>query len=229
MRVLVISDIHANVPALEAVLEDAGEFDMIIHAGDIVDYNPYPREAIEAIRRLSILSVMGNHDRDVALGTPYGYNPYAATSLRWTSRVLNKEEKRFLLSLPERLDLNIDGVRVFVCHGSPRDLVDEYVFPDYPKDEMRRWLKEKGVQIIVLGHTHIPFIQRFEEGVVMNPGSVGQSRNGDPRASYAILSIQNGKFEVEIRRVSYAIEKVAKDILKSGLPKFLAERLFYGL
>lgn len=229
MRVLVISDIHANTPALEAVLKDAGEYDMIIHAGDIVDYNPYPREAIEAVKKLNILSVMGNHDRDVALGTPYGYNPYAAMSLRWTSRVLNDREKRFLLNLPERLDLNIGSVKVFVCHGSPRDLVDEYIFPEYPQDEMRRWLRETGARLIVLGHTHVPFIRRFKEGVVMNPGSVGQSRDGDPRASYAVLTVQDGRFEVDMRRVPYDIEKVAKDILKAGLPKFLAKRLFHGL
>ena len=229
MRVLVISDIHANTPALEAVLNDAGEADMILHAGDIVDYNPYPREALEAVKRLKVLSVMGNHDRDVALGAAYGYNPYAAMSLAWTSRVLSSSEKRYLLNLPEKVYMNLDGVRVFLCHGSPREPVDEYVFPSHPEEELRAWLRETGAKVMVLGHTHIPFIKRFKEGVVLNPGSVGQSRDGDPRASYAILEIEAGRFSVSIRRVPYDIGRVAEDIIKAGLPKFLAERLFYGV
>lgn len=229
MRALIISDIHANTPALEAVLEDAGEVDMMLHAGDIVDYNPYPREALEVVERLNILSVMGNHDRDVALGTAYGYNPYAAMSLAWTSRVLSDGEKRYLLNLPERIYVNVGRVKVFLCHGSPREPVDEYVFPNHPAEELRAWLKETGAELIVLGHTHIPFIRRFKEGVVLNPGSVGQSRDGDPRASYAILEVEGGKTSVKIRRVPYDVSRVAEDIVKAGLPMFLAERLFYGL
>ena len=107
-KILLLGDIHANTVSLRGVLEDAGTVDKILCAGDIVDYNPWPLEAINMVKTHDICSVIGNHDRDSALGTPVGYNPYAEISCRWTHRQLGLDERRYLLNLPEKLVLNME-------------------------------------------------------------------------------------------------------------------------
>ena len=231
MRILLISDIHANTVALKSVLESAGDVDLIIHAGDIVDYNPWPLEAIEMVQESSMVTVLGNHDRDSATGNPIGYNPAAAVSCKWTHQRLTPEAKRYLLNLPESVSMEIEGIRFFICHGSPRDPVDEYIFPPpyTPRSLLEDFLRKTQAQVLILGHTHVPLIQKFEEGYVINPGGCGQPRDGDPRASYVVLNVEDGKVELEYRRVSYDVDRVSKAILKEGLPQFLAQRLYLGV
>lgn len=229
-KVLVIADIHANPVALEAVLKDVEPVDMVLHAGDIVDYNPWPREALAEVQRLGITSVLGNHDRDSALDTPIGYNPYAVTSCHWTHGQLSLGDQEYLLKLPSRIERSIEGVRIFMCHGSPRGFIDEYVTPDYLDSTLREFLYMTKSQVLILGHTHIPFIKELDGYYVLNPGSVGQSRDGDPRASYVVLTLESGRIiEVRNRRIGYNVDVVADEIKRIGLPSFLAQRLFYGL
>jgi putative phosphoesterase len=230
-KILVVADIHANPIALGAVLKDSGPFDLLLNAGDIVDYNPWPRESLAKIRELGALSVLGNHDRDSALNAPVGYNPYAVISCHWTHGRLSPSDRSFLLNLPRQLRLEVDGVKISMFHGSPRNPVDEYITPECPREVLRGFLRSTGAQVLILGHTHIPFLDEPISGsFVINPGSVGQPRDGDPRASYALLTIEGGALiHAEHRRVSYEIEKVAEEILRVGLPPFLAERLYYGI
>lgn len=230
-RILLLGDIHANVVALQRVLEDAGNVDGILCTGDIVDYNPWPLETIEMVKTQSIRSVVGNHDRDSALGTPVGYNPYAEVSCRWTNKQLGSGERRYLLGLPEKLVLDIEGVRLFLCHGSPHNLIDEYVFPPpiTPKSVLRDYLVKAQAHLVVLGHTHVPFILELPEGYVVNPGSVGQPRSGDPRASYIFMTVEGDKAKLEHRLVDYDVGKVAAKIVEAGLPSFLARRLYLGV
>jgi putative phosphoesterase len=231
IRVLLTADIHANSPALMAVLKDAGKVDLILHAGDIVDYNPFPNVVISIVQEIGIRSVMGNHDRDSAMNQPYGYNALAQMSCRWTYHKLTVKERGFLLSLPRKLVLEVSGLNIFVCHGSPWSLLDEYVYPDEVDQTFESFLKETSTDLIVLGHTHIPFIKRFDGSkYVLNPGSVGQPRDRNPKASYMILDISEKK-EVQLshQRVRYDIDKVYNSIVSSELPRQLGERLYHGL
>jgi len=230
IRVLLIADIHANSPALSAVLRDAGQVDMILHAGDLVDYNPFPSAVISMTKEAGIMSVMGNHDRDSAQNKPYGYNPVAQVSCHWTYHQLKAQERFFLLSLPKKLEVKVSDLKIFVCHGSPRSLLDEYVYPEATDQLFKSFLEETSANLVVLGHTHIPFIKRIDNSkYVVNPGSVGQPRDQNPMASYMILEIQRGnRFSIYHRRVRYDIDKVYNSILTSGLPRILGERLYYG-
>jgi len=230
-RVLILADIHANPIALKAVLHDAGEVDRILCAGDLVDYNPWPLEAIKMVEENHIISVIGNHDRDCALGSPIGYNPYAEQSCNWTHSQLTEEARRPLLDLPESLRVDVDGRVVFVCHGSPRDLIDEYVFPPpvTTRGLLREFLREVRSSVLVMGHTHVPFIEEFPEGWVVNPGSVGQPRDRNPRASYVLLTVEDSRVGLTLHRVEYDVDEVARRIIAVGLPRFLAQRLYLGI
>jgi putative phosphoesterase len=230
-RVLILADIHANPTALRAVLDDADEVNRILCAGDLVDYNPWPLEALKMVEENHITSVIGNHDRDCALGSPIGYNPYAQLSCVWTYNQLTEEAKRRLLTLPERIRVDVEGQAVFLCHGSPRDLVDEYVFPPpaTPRELLGEYLREVDSKILVMGHTHVPFIEEFPDGWVVNPGSVGQPRDGDPRASYVLLTVEGSSVSLDLCRVEYNVDEVAERIIAVGLPHFLAQRLYRGI
>ncbi|MEM2094357.1 MAG: metallophosphoesterase family protein [Candidatus Bathyarchaeia archaeon] len=231
VRLLLISDIHANLIALRAVLKDAGAVDVILSAGDLVDYNPWPTETVDLVRQLRIRSVLGNHDRDAALGTPEGYNIYAQASCLWTHEQIKNEVGKYILSLPDKIRGVYDGVSFFICHGSPRDLLDEYVFPPpyTNRHTLQQLLIMAEADVLVMGHTHIPFIEELPEGFVVNPGSVGQPRDYDPRASYILVDIENTCPSFVFRRVSYNVGEVAKRIVEVGLPGFLAKRLYDGI
>ena len=231
MRILFVGDIHANTVALSAVLEDAGRVDAILAAGDLVDYNPWPLETLEMVRQYHIRSVLGNHDRDSALGVPRGYNPYAQLSCLWTHRQLSEDMSRYLLALPEKLRAVYEGVHFFVCHGSPRDLIDEYVFPppETRRELLGEYLRMAKTDVLVMGHTHVPFVEELPDGHVVNPGSVGQPRDCDPRASYLLVDIESQRLLLSLRRVSYNVDEVAKRMIEVGLPAFLAQRLYRGV
>ncbi len=230
MRILLVGDIHANPVALSAVLEDVGGVDAILAAGDLVDYNPWPLETLAMVRKHHVKSVIGNHDRDSALGVPRSYNPHAELSCLWTHRQLSEDMSKYLLALPEKLCAVYRGIRFFVCHGSPRDLVDEYVFPppETRRELLREYLRVTETDVLVLGHTHVPFVEEFPEGHVVNPGSVGQPRDCDPRASYLIVDVEGQRPLISPRRVPYNVDEVARRIVEVGLPASLAQRLYRG-
>ena len=231
VRILLLGDIHSNKVAFEQVLEDAGHVERILCTGDIVDYNPWPLESIILAQNHMITSVLGNHDRDSARGTPIGYNPYAEISCLWTYEQLTPNTRQYLLSLPEKVELTVNHIRLFICHGSPNDLVDEYIYPPpiTTKETLRTFLRKTEARLVILGHTHIPFIESFPEGYVVNPGSVGQPRSGNPKASYMILNVDDREVNIEHHLASYNIGEVSKKIVEIGLPSFLAERLHLGI
>jgi putative phosphoesterase len=222
--VALISDIHSNIQALRAVLEsvEALEVDMILCAGDLVGYYPYPNETISLMRERGITSILGNHDRAVIHFNTVGMNRIAAEAARWTSENINADNVDYLKSLRSRLSLEVDAKVMGVYHGSPRD-DDEYL---YEIDVGPELLEMCECDFLVTGHTHIPFVRKYEGGTVINPGSVGQPRDGDRKASFAILDTEHG--DVEICRRSYDITTVHQKVLEMGLPPFLAERLEYG-
>lgn len=225
MRIGIISDVHSNLPALECVLEalKTENIDKIVHAGDIVGYNPYPNEVIEVIRNAEIISILGNHDRAVNSADTIGLNLYAAQAVYWTVDMLKKESASYLKKLKHREFLNFAQKNIAIIHGSPWN-DDEYV---YEHELTARFLNKVNADILIYGHTHVPCVKRFSTGIIINPGSVGQPRDGNSKASYAVLDLD--EWHAEIKRIGYNVKAVAEDIEKAGLPMFLAQRLPLGI
>ena len=242
MRILVISDIHANYTALEAVLRDAGPIAETWCLGDLIGYGPDPNMVIEDIRALPNLTCMlGNHDVAI-LGRMElaAFNGDARRSLTWTSNVLTADNMDFLRSLPKTTDVRGD---VTLAHGSPRDPIWEYVLNTL---SARLNFEHFTTSYCFVGHSHIQSMFQYDEKkdrvsmalarvghelhlkprVILNPGSVGQPRDRDPRAAYAIYDSEKGTWEA--RRVEYDIASVQERVRQAGLPEKHAVRLAEG-
>ena len=246
MRLLVFSDVHANATALEAALEAcAGRWERAACLGDVVGYGPDPNEAVERVRSLVSAIVRGNHDKAVSgLSELEDFNPVARAAVEWTRSRLLPENMRYLQSLPQG-PIDWDGVAL--VHGAVED-EDEYVFA---ADQALRGLAASRRQVTFFGHTHIQGgfsydgtrIERvgssLEPGTdfavvslepttryLLNPGSVGQPRDSDPRAAFAIADLE--KREVELWRVPYDIPGVQARMERAGAPEALVRRLAFG-
>jgi len=218
MQVGVVSDIHGNAVALEAVLGELPEVDTVVCAGDVVGYNPWHAECVETVREREIPTVSGNHDRAVAGGNSFGFNSMAGAGVRHARGTLTDDQIAWLADLPTERVL-FDG-RMKVVHGHPDD-PDRYTYPGEFTPEL---LGEEDV--LVMGHTHVQHHERFAEGTVMNPGSVGQPRDGDPRAAYAVVDLDEGTVAEE--RVAYDIDRVIGAVEAAGLPEGIGTRLRDG-
>ena len=218
MQIGVVSDIHGNKVALDAVLKDMPAVDTVVCAGDVVGYNPWHGACVDAMRERSVPTVMGNHDRAVAGETTFGFNSMAGAAVEHARETLTDTQQAWLADLPDRRRL-FDG-RVSVVHGHPND-PDRYT---YPRDFDARLLD--GADVLVLGHTHVQAHEEFEEGIVMNPGSVGQPRDGDPRAAYAVLDLETPA--VSEHRVEYDIGRAQQAVDDAGLPTGIGDRLAEG-
>lgn len=243
MRTLIISDIHANLTALQAVLEDAEPFDRVWCLGDIVGYGPDPNECIEMIRDLPELQcVKGNHDAAI-LGEIdiQAFNYEARESLEWLETRLSIENKRWLSELPEKITFD----PFTLTHGSPRNPVWEYIMDIRTAREN---MNEFGTQYCLVGHTHIPCVFKMDgekpdsthlylvppdepfmldRKCIINPGSVGQPRDHNPLSSFLIHNDQE-ELSFTLRRVPYDFEQVQMRILAAGLPQRHASRLSEG-
>jgi diadenosine tetraphosphatase ApaH/serine/threonine PP2A family protein phosphatase len=239
MRIAVISDVHANLPALEAVLAALGDVDAIWHLGDVVGYGPHPDEVVARLRDAGAVGVRGNHDVAALGELDHEYfNPAARRAVEWTAAHLAPETRAWLAALPERLELEA----MTLVHGSPREPIWEYILTP---PIARASLAAFATPVCLFGHTHRPAIwgeldgrlvqvqpddgsELFLDGsrTMLNPGSVGQPRDGDPRASAAVLDTEART--IAWRRVPYPIAATQRDIRAAGLPQWLAERLAYG-
>ncbi|MGM0397805.1 MAG: metallophosphoesterase family protein [Halobacteriota archaeon] len=218
MRIGLLSDVHANRVALEAVLEDMPPVDRLVHAGDVVGYNPWPADCVEMLRERNVSSVMGNHDRQVANRTNFPANRMAQAGIRRATTTLTADQLAWIEGLPAVRRCCED--RVKVVHGHPAD-PDRYTYPD----EFGPHLLEDE-DVLVMGHTHVQHAEQFEAGIVVNPGSVGQPRDHDPRAAYAVVDL--GALQVETYRVEYDVETVVEAVEEAGLPHQSGERLKRG-
>jgi len=227
-KVAVVSDVHANLEALEAFLaEMRGE--RIYCLGDIVGYGASPNEVIELLREKKAISLLGNHDQAALTGDTSNFNSRAAISARWTMKALSPENRKYLQGLPQELKVEVDDSTMYLTHGSPDDHLWEYVDPSTHSELFGFYLKKLSADLIALGHTHVPYLWKGESGIVFNPGSIGQPRSGDNRAAYAMLSVESRVATVELKQVPYDIRKAADRILTAGLPREHAERLFAGI
>jgi len=230
LRLLVVSDIHSNHAALRAVLDDAAPWDQCICAGDTVGYGPDPNECIGALRDKGFRSIMGNHDHEVITGDTenFRFNPRAASAIEINRGLLTPDSRAYLEGLPISLRLKVDSVNIAVYHGSPRVPLSEYVMPEEAEMRAAQLIAESECNLLVLGHTHKPYAIEHGDALLLNPGSVGQPRDGDPRASYAIVEIVEGKISLHIHRVKYDIERTQEKMKRLGLPEPLATRLRLG-
>jgi diadenosine tetraphosphatase ApaH/serine/threonine PP2A family protein phosphatase len=242
MRILLISDIHANLPALTAVLKDAAAWDRVWCLGDVVGYGPYPNECVEKIKALGALCLPGNHDWAV-LGkiSVDDFNPYALEAIMWTREQLQASSRTYLDRLVERIPPQFD--RYTLVHASPRRPIREYI-DSIPV--ARANFADFETPVCFVGHTHIPAIYRQDplkdvvreklpenghlqlgpQKMIVNPGSVGQPRDGDSRASYAILD--TGANALTPRRVEYDITETQEAMDAAHLPYPLVMRLALG-
>ncbi len=236
MRIAVFSDVHANLPALQSVLDeiDREAYDVVACAGDLVGYGPHPNEVIGEIRRRCIPTVMGNYDEGVGFerddcGCAYRIpieKETGDTSLRWTIKQVTEENKAFLRGLPNQILWERDEERTLLVHGSPRR-INEYLYEDRPKDSLKRMLEPIDVNVLIFGHTHLPY-HRVVSGVhLVNDDSAGKPKDGDTRACYAM--VETGvDFKIVFKRVSYDVDEVAEIMIQKGLPEWLAEYLRLG-
>lgn len=246
MRYLVLTDVHANLEALDACLEEARRrgYDRVLVLGDLVGYGADPNLVIERTQALHpIALVRGNHDKVVCgLESPEDFNPLARNAVRWTSDALTPEHRAWLAALPEGPRIVDDLVEI--CHGSPFD-EDAYIFDEL---DALHALRAAVRPLCLFGHTHCPATFIHTAGTVstiapavaaekhifletaskylINPGAVGQPRDGDPRAACAIVDVE--RRSIELYRVSYPVDVAQAKIAKAGLPKALAERLGAG-
>lgn len=241
MTILVLSDIHANLNALEAVIQDAGAVDAVWCLGDVVGYGPDPNECVELLTRLpNMICLLGNHDAAALGQIPLSlFNREARVSIEWVQSILSPDCLAFLKALPDRVIMD----NVTLTHGSPRNPVWEYLLDTISAGEN---MHHFDTQICMVGHTHIPvaYLSANQNGqidraamrpgvslkltqrAILNPGSVGQPRDRDPRAAYALFDPQQMTWQP--RRVAYSIGGVQQRIFNAGLPTRHALRLMDG-
>ena len=230
MKIVVLSDIHANLNAFEAVVSKFPNYDELFCLGDLVGYGPDPNEIVERIQELRpTVVLMGNHDYAVVTGDVEGFSSNAAKAVEWTRRQMKDSGRRYLASLTPSIRLERDGVSFALYHASPRDPLFEYIYPGISETVGRSLVQTAGAQVVLLGHTHIPMLLRYNGNLMANPGSVGQPRDGDPRSSFALLTTCAGGTSFDVYRVENDVSSVARRIIRNGLPGFLADRLYIGV
>lgn len=241
MRIAFFSDIHANLPALEAVLADldARQPDMLFCLGDLVGYAPWPNEVVETIRRRMIPTLAGNYDEGVGLGSPDCGCAYKTAedeargneSIAYTNQVITEANRQYLNGLPCHLRIELqaprapkaDPMHVLMVHGSPRK-VNQYLFEDFPERSLMRMMEQAGADVLLFGHTHKPYHRVFTYEAngetryrhAINIGSVGKPKDGDPRACYAILEVSSATTLTDPKSLSVSFVRVAYDVERAA-------------
>ncbi len=237
MRIAILSDIHSNIVALNAVAADMSirSLEGAIHLGDLVGHGPRPNEAVERIIELGIHGVVGNYDMGVldpdaengrALLKP-GHSQALKDVFYWTRDKLGDKARKHLSELPAQIRLEEGDRTILLTHGSP-ERPTEYLYQDTPRARLDELFKGSGADILIVGHTHIPHITELGDNLFINPGSVGRPTDGDPRASYLIVDTESG-FRAENIRVTFDVESVAVDCVSSGLPEEMARGIRLGI
>ncbi len=257
MRIALFSDIHANLPALEAFFADVDrrDVDAIYCLGDMVGYNIWSNEVVNEIRRRKIPSIAGNYDFGIGraindCGCAYKTDEEQANgniSITYTNAIMNDEERHYLRTLPAHISvafqLNNDQLNLLLVHGSPRK-INEYLFEDREEKSMLRIMRDAGADIMCFGHTHKPYHRVLKEvngdttsyRHAINIGSVGKPKDGDARGGYVLLTVNDDSsvlvkdsIAVEFIRFEYDVEQAAKAVEDSPLPNAYAESLRKGI
>lgn len=227
MRFAVIGDIHGNIYALEAVYEDIKNknIDFVISTGDLVGYMMYPNEVIEFLKKNKIASIQGNHDKFIAKGNKIqDISDFSQDEVQknaseiYTNYVLKDENREFLRNLPEEIRIRKNNFNVLIVHGSPRK-IDEYLYEN--GENLLEITKDFSENVIISGHTHIPYVKKVEDKYFINAGSVGKPKHGNPKSTYVIVDLDE-EIKVTIEEVSYNYEKMVSDIEKN---EYISQKL----
>jgi len=235
-RVAVITDIHANLPALQAALARIDELDVdgLYCGGDLVGYGPHPNEVCALMAERAIPTIYGNYDYAIARDledcgcayiTPHD-RELGQRSVEWTLEHTDQAGKDYMRTLPFDLRFTVGDTSVHLVHGSPRK-VNEYLFEDKPARLYERLAAAEEADVLVFGHTHKPWVHEYGGVLFVNCGSVGKPKDGDPRAAFVVLEAApaGGTVRVHIERVEYDAASVASEVAAAGLPGELAEKL----
>lgn len=222
MKLVILSDIHANLSALHAVREEEARW---VFLGDLVDYGPRPRECIAWLRERLWKGVRGNHDEALLGGRScrcsLAMRDLSEATRAWHSQVLGEAERAFLGSLPTGDTFEFGGARFRAVHASPRDPLYTYRGPGTPDAVWNEELEAFGADVLLYGHTHLPLVRTVGRVTVLNPGSIGQPRSGRPETSYAVW--EDGR--VTLHWVSYDAEETVADLESSPLSRGHVDRL----
>ena len=240
--ITIFGDIHGNLPALEAVFQDidARGLSRLYCLGDLVGYGTFPNEVVNLIRQRGIPTLMGNYDQGVGSNSDDCGCAYKTDverrrgelSIAWTNAHTTEDNRAFLHDLPAHIPMQLGDLQVLLVHGSPRK-VNEYLFEDRPDDYFERIMDAAQADVLVCGHTHLPYHKVLPSGRhVINAGSVGKPKDHDPRAGYITLTITGRAVQVEFIRVPYDIERTAQAIEatpeEGGMPHHFAQLLRAG-
>jgi len=238
-EVVIFGDIHGNIGALEAVFEDMDDRELESPRyclGDLVGYGVYPNEVVEFVREREIPTIEGNYDQGVGndsddCGCAYQTEEERQRgdeSIAWTNEEITEENRVFLRELDRQIELGLGDLRVVLVHGSPRR-VNEYLYEDRPESSFERLLDSVEADVLVCGHTHLPYHKTLPSGRhVVNAGSVGKPKDDDPRACYVVLSADGTDLDVAFHRVEYDVEAMATAIKQSEMPSAFADMLRHG-
>ena len=237
-QITIFGDIHANLPALEAVLADIDRRGLtnLYCLGDLVGYGTFPNEVITIIRERNIPTLMGNYDQGVGqdsddCGCAYKTAEAKALgerSITWSNAHTTPENKQYLRQLAEHIPVQLGELNILLVHGSPRR-INEYLYEDRPEASLERLFDGLEAEVLVCGHTHLPYHRVLGSGrQVINAGSVGKPKDNNPQASYLILTTEEGKLQVEFVRVPYDVERAAQAIEATDMPNEFAEMLRLG-
>jgi len=235
MKVALIGDVHANLPALEAVLVHAHDqgVEAIWNVGDFVGYGAFPDSVVQRLRKENVLSIAGNYDLKVLQfkqkrekwRKKKKQEKYLA--FKWAYENLSKKSRKYLRFLSKELRLKVKGKRILLTHGSPASN-EEPLTSDTPEERLRKLAKMAKADVIICGHSHQPFARQVDDVWFINPGSVGRPDDGDPRACYAILQIESEGLQVHHYRLEYDIERAVAAIREQRLPEAFAQMTLQG-
>ncbi len=216
-RVAVISDIHSNSVALKAVLNKINELNIetVLCSGDIIGYHTFPNETIKLMRDSGVISIAGNHDLDVIAEK---FNPDKKPDIfKFTHDLLTEDNLNWLKSLPKNLQISINNRSFFIFYVSPVD-EEEYLYEGEANSE--GYADNCSCDLLISGHTHLPWIKKYKNTLFINSGSVGKPKNGSPKASFAVIDLNTKQIDAEINFVEYPVEECAESVEKAGFTKY---------
>ena len=227
VKIAVLSDIHANLHALESVIQDAEKrgAEVFLNAGDSIGFGAFPNEVIELLHTKNVISVVGNFDLEVIKGETKGKST-RKNAVDFARKELSKCCEGYLLSVPTEVSLSVAGKTLLMVHGSPES-VDEHIYHDTPETRLKELVEDAKVDLIIVGHSHEQFSRQVDSVSFINPGSVGRPGDGNPQTGYALLSFN--PFNVEFVRLDYDVEAAADALRRKKLPESFAQMLLRGL
>jgi putative phosphoesterase len=232
MKIALLGDIHANLPALETVLADAAAAgaEALWNMGDFVGYGPFPEQVVQRCRQEGMLAIVGNYDRKVLRYPAHPaktHNSLKQTAFAWAAAQLSPTSHAYLAALPEQRRVETAGWEALLCHGSPAS-IKEHLTLLTPDERLAELAQLAATPLVVCGHSHQPFARQVAGVWFINTGSVGRPDDGDPRACYALLELAPGRLAVEHRRLAYDVERAVAALRQLGLPAEFGAMLRQG-